>query len=180
MILNPFLRKILILLIFSIFGNFGWKMDFLVYNLFLRKIHILLIFAIFGHFWLKNTLSCILLNIGTLFFLIFCMKLETIKGYNLTLHPFLRKILILQIFAIFGHFWLKMDFLVYCSILTHYIFSDLFSFFLFFSVFCLYYFFLFLFFIVFLFCFLFQRYRGSFFLCLFLLYFYFILFFNGK
>ena len=35
------------------------------------------------------------------------MKLETIKGYKLTLNPFLRKILVLQILAIFGHFWLK-------------------------------------------------------------------------
>ena len=35
------------------------------------------------------------------------MKLETIKGYKLTLNTFLRKILVLQILAIFGHFWLK-------------------------------------------------------------------------
>ena len=42
-----------------------------------------------------------------LIFLIFCMKLETIKGYKLTLNPFLRKILILQILVIFGHFCLK-------------------------------------------------------------------------
>ena len=40
----------------------GYK---LVLNHFFRKIHIL---AIFGHFWLKNGLSCILLNIGTYFF----------------------------------------------------------------------------------------------------------------
>ena len=42
-----------------------------------------------------------------LIFLIFCMKLETIKGYKLTLKPFLRKFLILQILVISGHFWLK-------------------------------------------------------------------------
>ena len=41
------------------------------------------------------------------FFLIFCMKLETIKGYKLTLNSFLKKILVLPILAIFGHFWLK-------------------------------------------------------------------------
>ena len=50
----------------------------------------------------KNQLFCILLKID--FFLIFCMKLETIKGYKLSLNPFLRKILIL---VIFGHFWLE-------------------------------------------------------------------------
>ena len=59
---------------------------------FLRKILFLQILAIFGHFWLKNRLSGILLNIGTLdFFLIFCMKLEIIKVCKLTL--FLRKVL---------------------------------------------------------------------------------------
>ena len=40
-------------------------------------------------------------------FMIFCMKLQTIKGYKLTLNPFLKTILVLQILAIFGHFWLK-------------------------------------------------------------------------
>ena len=35
------------------------------------------------------------------------MKLETINGYKLTLNTFLKKILVLQILAIFGHFWLK-------------------------------------------------------------------------
>ena len=35
------------------------------------------------------------------------MKLETIKGYNLTLNPFLMKILDLQILAIFVDFWSK-------------------------------------------------------------------------
>ena len=91
----------------------------------------------------NNQLFCILLNIGTLvpIFLIFCMTLETIKGYKLTLNPFLRKILVLQIFDIFGHFWLKIDFHVYCSILAHYIFFRFFLFFLFFSVFYLYSFF---------------------------------------
>ena len=55
-------------------------------------------------------------------FLIFCMKLETIKGYKLTLNTFLRKILILQILAIFGNFCLEIRFLVYYSILADYIF----------------------------------------------------------
>ena len=50
---------------------------------------------------------CILLNIVSLYLLIFCMKLETIRGYKLILNPFLRKILISQILAIFGHIWLK-------------------------------------------------------------------------
>ena len=36
-----------------------------------------------------------------IFLLIFCMKLETIKGYKLTLNPFLRKILV---YANFGDF----------------------------------------------------------------------------
>ena len=70
------------------------------------------IFAIFSHFWLKIRL----------------------------LNTFLKKILILQIFTIFGHFWLKIDFLVYCflvycSILAHYIFFRFFLFFLFFLFF---------------------------------------------
>ena len=55
----------------------------------------------------KNQLFCILLNIGSLDFFDILQKLESIKGYKLTLNPFLRKILVLQILAIFGHFWLK-------------------------------------------------------------------------
>ena len=58
----------------------------------------------------QNKLFCILLKID---FFIYCMKLETIKGYKLTLNPFLRKILVLQILAIFGHFWLKNNKLLY-------------------------------------------------------------------
>ena len=54
----------------------------------------------------QNQLFCILLNIGSLIFLIFCMKLEIIKGYKLTRNTFLKKIIVLQIF---GHFWLKIS-----------------------------------------------------------------------
>ena len=52
-------------------------------------------------------------------FLIFFMKSETIKGYKLSLNPFIRKILVLKNLAIFGG---KIDVLVYFSILPHYIF----------------------------------------------------------
>ena len=125
----------------------------------LRKILVFQILAILCRFWLKIDFLVYYSILAHYIFLIFCMKLETIKGYfKLTLNHFLRKILILQIFAIFGHFWLKIDFLVYCSILPHYIFFRFLLFFLFFV-------FIFIFIIFF---FLFQKYLGSFvLLCLF-------------
>ena len=53
----------------------------------------------------QNQLFCIYCSIlAHCIFLIFCMKLETIKGYKLVLNHFLRKIPILQILAIFDDF----------------------------------------------------------------------------
>ena len=53
----------------------------------------------------KNQLFCILLKI--IYFLIFCIKLEGIKGYKLAQTSFLEKILVLPILAIFLDFWSK-------------------------------------------------------------------------
>ena len=55
----------------------------------------------------KNQLFCILFKIGSLDFFHILHKVEGIKGYKLPQTPFFRKILVLQILAIFGHFWLK-------------------------------------------------------------------------
>ena len=102
----------------------------------------------------KNQLFCILLNIGSLD--IFDILQETIKGYKLTLNRFLRKILILKMLAIFGHFWLKNTLsCILLNIGTLYFFSYFLSFFFFFSFLSLFFFlffcflFLLLFFILF-------------------------------
>ena len=57
--------------------------------------------------WTNSTFFDIAQNWLIGFFLIFCMKLEIIRGYKLTPTPFFSKILVLPISAIFSHFCLK-------------------------------------------------------------------------
>ena len=50
----------------------------------------------------QNQFFCILLNIGSLNFFNILHEVRPLRGiYKLTLNPFLRKILVLQMFAIF-------------------------------------------------------------------------------
>ena len=55
----------------------------------------------------ENGISCILLNIGTLDFFDILHEVRDLSGVYVDPKPFLRKILFLQILAIFGNFWLK-------------------------------------------------------------------------
>ena len=69
--------------------------------------------------WKKSTFLYIAQNWLIIYFLIFCIKLEGIKGYKLAQTPFLRKFS----FGWFSPFLLifgpKINFFVYCSKLGH-------------------------------------------------------------
>ena len=58
-------------------------------------------------------------------FLIFCIKVEGIKGYKLAQTPFLRKFSFGRFSPFLLIFGPKINFFVYCSKLGHYIFFDI-------------------------------------------------------
>ena len=70
--------------------------------------------------WKKSTFLYIAQNWLIIYFLIFCIKVEGIKGYKLAQTPFLGKFSFCRFWSFLLIFGPKIKFFVYCSKLAHY------------------------------------------------------------